>query len=159
MIPALDIRDALLTLFTEAFEGKAADEDYTWFVEGKEGIFDALETADAEHASMRPSPKVNTLAAHTNHVRFILWLANEYGEGREPEADWEGSWSVQSVDPIAWDALREDVRREYTKARAWLENLEEWSDDAPTALGIMAVLPHVAYHLGAMRQMLRTVSA
>jgi hypothetical protein len=55
-----------------------------------------------------------------------------------------------------WGALRTEIRERYVRALAWLEKSEDWNvENGPTMF--LAPLPHVAYHLGAMRAILRFV--
>jgi hypothetical protein len=151
-----DFLPALVQLFREAFEGKPDDQPYTWFVEGKEGIFDALDSLTAEVASRSPSARCATIAAHTFHIRFALAGANAYISGREPSGSWESSWEKQTVTDQEWTELTGSVRREYEAYLAWLSGGPEWPG-ADTVTGTLALLPHMAFHLGAIRQLIKVV--
>ncbi|RYG48528.1 hypothetical protein EON79_04195 [bacterium] len=148
-----DFRDVAVVLLREAFEGRAEGNDYTWFVEGKEGIFDALASVDAETASRRPFPKSPSLAAHAYHVLYLLTWANNWHGGPEPEGDWEASWTKQKATPHEWASLREKIRTQYESFIAWFSTNQDWSPEQ-IRLSTLANLPHVAYHLGAMRQII-----
>lgn len=80
-------------------------------------------------------------------------MANAFARGEEPQAKWSESWSVDRVDAAAWERLRADLRREYETLLAALEKSDLSTFDLPTLTGILALAPHAAYHLGAMRQM------
>src|SRR6476469_540968 len=95
-------QQAAVTLVREAFEGIPAGQDYTWFVQGKEGVFDALTSVDAEAASRRPSPTCASIAAHTNHLLYILRSANTCQGRPEPEGTWEDTWKKQTVTEAEW---------------------------------------------------------
>lgn len=151
-------RDATVKLFREAFEGMAPGKDYTWFVQAKEGIFDALDSADAVTASVRPSPTCSSLAAHAYHLLFALRDANVCGGRPEPEGTWESSWDKQDVTPEEWEDLKADIREAYTFYRDWFAANEDWNRENGV-VAILAPLPHVAYHLGAMRQILNVVAS
>ena len=150
----MEAKDAYLTLFRECFEGRADGNDYTWFVEGKEGIFEALESTSAERASRKPTPNCASIAAHVYHIRYALRGCNAYIGGPAVEGDWESSWAKQVVDDAEWQGLKADVRYEYEFFLRWLEPNTEWSDSG-VVLGVLAQLPHMAYHLGAIRQLMK----
>jgi hypothetical protein len=44
IVPHANFLPAIIQLLHETFEGKPEGQDYTWFVEGREGIFDALDS-------------------------------------------------------------------------------------------------------------------
>jgi hypothetical protein len=143
---------SLLELFREAYEGKT--KSYTWFIDD-EGLFQTLETLSAEDASSE-GPSGSTIAAHAEHLRWSLALANAFARGEQPETKWSESWTVKTVAADGWDKLRENLRREYETLRAALERREDFSD--PQLLtGVLALVPHAAYHLGAIRQMARAL--
>lgn len=150
-----DLFPALLVLFKETFEGIPPGETGTWFVQGKEGIFDALQNTSAEQASRKPSSGSNSIAAHVNHIRYALQLANsENAGGTKPEGDWESSWDVQQMNETEWAQADQDVRREYEIFMKWLRINPDWHDEE-TNIYSLSLLPHMAYHLGAIRQLMK----
>ena len=153
---ATEMRDAVLHLFRECFEGRPKEQDYTWFVEGKEGIFDALESTDFQAASRKPSPSCASIAAHAYHIRYALRGANAYLGGPPQEGDWESSWSKQEATDQEWEELKRDIRFQYSFFLSACGKSEDF-DDAETALGFTAQLPHMAFHLGAIRQLMKIV--
>lgn len=142
-------------LFREAFEGRPDDQPYTWFVQEKEGIFDALNSVDAEGASERPDHRSPTIAAHAYHLLYILRGANVFQGRPAPEGDWASTWAVQEVSPAEWRRLKERILEEYLLLAPFLETAP--TDVENGVIGLLAQLPHVAYHLGAMRALLRVV--
>ena len=146
-------QSAAAVLLREAFEGRAEGETGTWFVEGREGIFDALDSADAGRASTPPGPGSATLAAHAFHLRHLLRGANVYAGGDPPEGDWESSWKVQRVTDAEWRTLRAEIAAEYERLLPFVRTGPLEGPGATT--GTLAVVVHVAYHLGAMRALLR----
>jgi hypothetical protein len=102
----MEAKAAYLTLLRECFEGRAEGNDYTWFVEGKEGIFDALESTSAESASRKPTVACASIAAHVYHVRYALRGCNAYIGGPPVEGDWESSWAKQVVDDAEWQGVK-----------------------------------------------------
>ncbi len=154
----MELQAAAATLFLEAFEGQPEGQDHTWFVEGREAILPTLDAVDAMTASHSPGFGLPTLAAHAYHLRYILhWLNVPEGDPH-PESDWESTWAKEVVTSEEWDALRAEVRERYARAAAWLARNEDWPwEDG--RLMFLAPLPHVAYHLGAMRVLLRLVQS
>ena len=61
---------------------------------------------------------------------------------------------MQEVDEDAWATLQASLEREY---RALSEHLAEGVDpeDPERLMPVLATVTHVAYHLGAIRQMIR----
>lgn len=153
---APDFLGTILYLLRECFEGRPEGQDYTWFVEGKEGIFDALEVTSAEKASIKPSPTCASIAAHTYHIRYALRGANAYLGGPEQEGDWESSWTKQTVTQEEWDELKKDVRYQYDFFVNYFKGEPDFSDEG-NLVGFTAQLPHMAFHLGAIRQIMKIV--
>ncbi len=153
---SIDLIPHVLFLFRECFEGRPEGQKYTWFVEGKEGIFDALESCGAESASIKLKPECASIAAHTFHIRYALRGANAYLGGPEQEGDWESSWAKQSVSEEEWNELKKDVRYQYEFFLNYFEQ-NPHIEEPDHAIGFLAQLPHMAFHLGAIRQLLRLV--
>ncbi len=74
--------------------------------------------------------------------------------GATNKIDWKQSWLVQTVTPAEWDALKEQLRRAYTTITEHLQSVGAWGD--PEVGNGMAIIVHTAYHLGAIRQLVRT---
>jgi hypothetical protein len=150
-----DLKPAMVVLFKECFQGVEPGKDYTWFVQGKKGIFDALDSLTAERASHRPSPDCATIAAHAFHIRYALHGANAELGGPPQVGDWESSWDKQTVSESEWDELRQEIRREYQYFLDAVEANEIPNEEA--GIGFLAQLPHMAFHLGAIRQIMKIV--
>ncbi|RYG39981.1 hypothetical protein EON79_23385 [bacterium] len=148
-------QDAATTLFRELFEGQPEGQTFTYVVEKREGIFDALDSIDAARASHRAEAGSPTLAAHTYHLLYSLRLANSYQGRPKPEGDWESSWAVQDATPEEWEHLKAHVREEYALVLPFLATSTPPNDEATT--GMLGMVVHASYHLGAMRALLRLV--
>ena len=149
------LRNVLLELFTEAYTGP--NGPHTWFVDNKpgSGLFGTLDGVSAGDAS-RPSPTGSSIAAHAEHLRWSLALTNAYIRGENPTPSWAESWTVRTVDAEVWQKLQADLRGEYEEVLAALGRQEDLSD--PQMLtGILALTPHAAYHLGAVRQLVNAL--
>lgn len=150
MIDTGDFSRSLVTLFSELVSG-APGHAYV-LNGGDEGLLDALDRLTAEEASRNVSEGA-TVAAHVAHLRYGLSLVNEWAtRGGTPfaTADWTRAWRVDRVTDAEWDELRRGLRAE---ADLWLEQLGEPRQVSDVELnGMVASVVHVAYHLGALRQ-------
>lgn len=117
-------------------------------------MFDAIESTDAARASYVPAQESASIAAHAYHVLYALRGANTLQGMPEPEGGWDSTWSRQAVDDGEWNELRASIRSEYSSFMRWFRNCDEWQDEAAVS-GALAVLPHMAFHLGAIRQLLK----
>lgn len=143
------------TIFREAFEARAEGNDYTWFVEGSEGFFQAIDDVSAAEASLRLTPEMSSIAAHTDHTRYYIRQANLMMRGQPEPADWEGSWKRQSVTDKEWESVRQGLRGEVSALLEWVRQHGE--DNPDHYLGGLAMVAHSAFHLGAVRQLYRWV--
>jgi hypothetical protein len=91
--------------------------------------------------------------SHAEHLRWSLALSNALVRGETVSGDWEQSWSVQTVTAAEWDALRGTLRGEFETLRKTIRSQTDLPEPYVTA-GI-AIVAHGAYHLGAIRQMVR----
>jgi hypothetical protein len=78
----------------------------------------------------------------------------EFMAGRTEKVDWSESWRVKTVGEDEWDALKENVRKEYQATIEFFQKIENWDEDAIS--GAMSIVAHTAYHLGAIRQIIKT---
>jgi hypothetical protein len=152
-----EFQGAASYLFRECFEGRPEGRDYTWFVEGREAILPTLDTLTGERASIKANAATASIAGHAYHILYTLRGANAQRGGPEPEGTWEDSWKKQDANPEEWDQLRLQIRNEYESFINWYETNEEWSAD-DMILGCLALLPHMAFHLGAIQQIVRVTA-
>ncbi|MEK7774720.1 MAG: DinB family protein [Candidatus Zixiibacteriota bacterium] len=145
---------SLQTLLAEAFDGTPTDGT-SWFTESKkgQGLFGAVEGLTASQASKQPVSGHASIAAHLEHLRYSLSLANRWSKGEEPygNADWSTAWKKNTVSDNEWKQLLSDLRKEYLNWKTALAADSRWTGDELT--GKMALVVHVAYHLGAIRHM------
>ena len=155
------LRRAVLTLLDEALQGPPGDA--TWFVDSgpQAGLLRFLDGISPEAASTPPRPGRANLAAHVDHVRYGLELANRALRGEHDvfaTADWGRSWSIRSVDVETWARIKTGLRREYEAVREVLASGDGWLADDTSLTGVLAQIAHVAYHFGAIRQIARDVA-
>lgn len=154
MSTVADYRQDILKLFRETFEGMPAGQDYTWFVQGREAFLDALEKLSPEQVSRQHGAGSNSIGAHLHHVRSFLYWFNCHVAGNFVPTDWEGTWKKQAFDQAEWDELRTDLKTQFEGVAKWLEEHEEWA--GPDGIvATIAILPHSAYHLGAVRTLMK----
>jgi len=148
---------SLDTLFRELIDGPAAEAAYM-LNGGDAGLLRSLDRLDARHASAIQPGGGASIAAHVDHVRYGLSLMNRWGRGEKnpwATADWAESWRRSDVTDESWAALRSALA---TEARAWLEALRVPRDYSPIELnGVISSIAHLAYHLGAIRQIDRSI--
>lgn len=150
-------KQSYLEVLDELVIGKT--EEFTWVVDREpgHGIIRTIEQLSAEEASFPITEGGSTVAAHTEHVRWSLQLALAFLKNEKPVPNWNESWRIKNVDENQWKKLQKDLKDVYTAIRASVEKRDDWSDPRMEK-GTLAMLPHMSYHLGAIRQMVRIVS-
>ena len=145
------ISTILATLFKELIDGAPRDPSYMLNT-GDVGLHGSLEKLSAEEAS-RTSLGGASIAAHVDHLRYGLALMNQWTSGvKNPwaNADWTASWKIEAVTNAEWDRLRRELR---TETHHWLDALGAARAMDETQLTYMiASIAHLAYHVGAVRQ-------
>jgi len=151
---AAEISKTLATLFRELVDGVPRDPSYMLNT-GDVGLHGSLEKLSAEDAS-RTSLGGASIAAHVDHLRYGLALMNQWKSGvKNPwaGADWTQSWKISAVTDAEWDRLRREL---HSETQRWLESLAVAREHDQTQLTYMiASIAHLAYHLGAVRQINR----
>jgi len=151
-----DLTTTLTTLFRELVAGPAANASF--ILNGSDsGMLRSLDRLSARDASAI-APGGSSIAAHVDHVRYGLSLMNRWSAGENPfaDADWSTSWRKTSVSDGEWQRLRADLQTETTR---WLETLARPREISRAELnGVVGSIAHLAYHLGAIRQMNRAVA-
>jgi hypothetical protein len=141
-------------LLRETFEGSPEGRPSAYLDRGV-GIFATLDGISAGQASAAFGS--TTIAAQTEHAKFYLDRLCEFINGRTDKVNWEDSWLIETVTDAEWDALRETVRRSYESTLRCLAAVESWDE---MKIGIaMGLVAHTAYHLGAIRQIMKTAAS
>jgi uncharacterized damage-inducible protein DinB len=150
-------KQSYLELLDELVIGKT--EEFTWVIDREpgHGIIRTIEQLSAEEASFPITEGGSTVAAHTEHVRWSLQLALGFLKGERPAANWDESWRIKTVDEKQWKKLQKDLNDVYTAIRESVGKRDDWNEPRMVK-GTLAMLPHMAYHLGAIRQMVRVLS-
>ena len=158
MVSTTTLIDSIVELLTEAYEGPP-DPTRTWFIDNEpdSGVLGILQEVSAEEASTSADSSGNrgtTIAANTEHLRWSLSAMNAAIRG-EPFGEWEESWRVLEKDEGGWDRLRNDLRTEFETLRQTLKQQTEIEEQYLS--GLIALVPHAAYHLGTIRQLIERV--
>lgn len=148
----IEFAPVLTTLFSELVEGAPGLGGAYILNSGDIGLLASLDRLTAADAS-RSVNEGATIAAHAQHVRYGLSLMNRWArEGGNPFADarWDEAWKVSAVDSTEWEEIRNGLREE---AHAWRAALKARTDASDVELaGMAGSVAHLAYHLGAIRQ-------
>jgi hypothetical protein len=150
-----DIAKPLGMLLSELVDGASKDGGYM-LNPGDAGLLRSLEKLSAAEASAR-TPNGSSIAAHVDHVRSSLALMNLWSQGEDPfaSADWSQSWRKVEVSEPEWRQRIADLRAEATR---WLGVLREPREvDEVELNAIIGSIAHLAYHLGAIRQINQSV--
>lgn len=146
---------ALQQLFSELAEGAPEGGGAFILNSGDAGLLRSLDQLPAADAS-RAVDRGATIAAHAQHLRYGLSLMNRWAtDGGNPFADarWDEAWKVSAVDEPEWEEIRRGLRAE---AHQWLDTLGSPREVNVIELsGMIASVAHLAYHLGAIRQLAR----
>lgn len=143
---------AVAYLMRETFEGSPEGQPSAYLDRGT-GFFSTLDNLSAAEASKEFSG--TTIAAQTEHAKFYLDRLCEFINGRTERVNWEDSWLIETVNDAEWDALRSTVKKAYESCLRCLASVDEWTEDR-TGMA-MGMLAHTAYHLGAVRQIAKSV--
>jgi hypothetical protein len=150
-----DLHLVLRQLFSELADGAPSGGGAYILNSGDAGLLRSLDALPAEDAS-RSVDGGATIAAHSQHVRYGLSLMNRWATaGGNPFADatWDEAWKVSAVGEPKWKEIRQGLRDE---AHRWLEAIGTPRQVTVIELsGMIGSIAHLAYHLGAIRQIAR----
>src|SRR5205823_7551041 len=153
---AFQLSSALATLFSELMDGANVSGGAFILNSGDVGLLRSLDKLSATAASRSVNDGA-TIAAHARHLRYGLSLMNRWAtEGGNPFADamWDDAWKTSRVDAGQWDEIRNGLREE---SHRWLDALRSPRDTTTVELnGMIGSIAHLAYHLGAIRQIDKT---
>jgi hypothetical protein len=149
------LQTALSTLLGELVDGASATA--CWILNPNDpGLLRSLDTLDAPAASATPGGRPS-IAAHVDHLCYGLELLNRWSKGENSfaDADYSASWRRVAVSEQEWATLRGRLR---AAAQHWLAAVERPRSLSDVELtGMLASVAHLAYHLGAIRQVDRAI--
>jgi hypothetical protein len=133
----------LLENFDEALNAQTGEG---WF----DGLNPTLAKIDAVTASKLPAAGRSSIAAHCEHLRYVITIVNAWTKLEKPQPDWGLAWKTLSVGVAEWDALKTAIQTECETLKTFIKASTEWN---PKLLNLlMSNTSHVAYHVGAIRQ-------
>jgi hypothetical protein len=151
-VDTAEIAAPIADLFSELIQGAPGPDGYSYMLNGGDvGLLRSLDRLSAEAASARPTGGAS-IAGHVEHVRYGLSLMNRWSTGENPfkDADWAAAWNTTTVSDSEWKTLRESLAAESTR---WLQVLRSpRSTSVAEFKGMAGSIAHLAYHLGAIRQ-------
>ena len=149
-IAKADFLKEVLFILRETFEGSPVGQGSAYLDRGI-GVFATLETLSAADVSTEVGG--TTIVAHVEHAKFYLDRICEFINGRTEKVNWEQSWLIETVSDAEWNILREGMRKSYENVLRCFAEIETWNQD--NIGDAMAIIAHTAYHLGAIRQMIK----
>lgn len=151
---APDLGNALAFIFNELIDGPPRGQAYM-LNQGDEGLLRSLERVDwkaANHTAVGGAP----IAQHVEHLRYGISLMNRWVGGEENPfegADWGHAWTTSVASEEEWTELRAALAEEVA---AWKEQLGAVGTGAGmprrAIRGLIGSIAHLAYHMGAIRQ-------
>jgi hypothetical protein len=153
---ATRVRASLEAMLRELLDGPAPDNAFV-LNRGDRGLRASLDALSAEAASARPEGR-SSVAAHVDHVRYGFELLNRAAQGENPwsDADYSASWERQRVTDAQWRSLRQALADQTAAWRSACMTSREW--DQAEMTGALASAVHLAYHVGAIRQISQSTS-
>lgn len=145
--------NALLYLYQETFEGSPPKGSI--YLDRGVGVYNTIAKMSAEEASQAVAGA--TIAAHTEHLRYYLEILGNFLQGIVTAADWNKSWQIKEVSEEEWKEIRKNLRSTYSNVLKAFKETEDWDQDRITEA--MAIVVHTAYHLGAIRQIAKTIKS
>jgi hypothetical protein len=144
------------TVFAELVEGSASSGG--WVLNRNDGgLSRSLESLTSQEASAPTPGGGASIAAHIDHLCYGLSLLNRWEAGeKDPfsDANYSESWRRGTVSDTEWKSIRD---RLHDEAHRWLGALEKPRELNEIEMnGIVASVAHLAYHLGAIRQINRS---
>jgi len=146
------IQRTLATLLSELANGSAPEASWVLNPEDR-GLLQSLDTLSAAAASATAAGGDSSIAAHVDHLQYGLHLMNRWSKGESSftDADYAASWRRRTVSEEEWRVLRDGLRAEIDQWNAVLSRPRDLTE--PDVTGMVASVVHLAYHLGAIRQM------
>lgn len=154
------LTQVIVDLLVEAYDGPPDAHSPTWFNDndpnaGILGQIKPLTAVQASHSADGTGNPGTTVASHVEHLRWSLANANGAMRGEPYETNWSTSWSVIKVSESEWNRLRDQLKKEYQDACKLIAKQETLESEY--LYGGFALVPHAAYHLATIRQIIERV--
>lgn len=150
-----DLGAALASIFTELVDGPPEQGGYM-LNRGDKGLLRSLERVDWRAANQGAAGGGAPIAQHVEHLRYGLSLMNRWVGGDQnafAAADWGKAWTTAVASEDEWAELREALAREVRTWQGRLGSVGTGAELPPMAMkGMIGSVAHLAYHMGAIRQ-------
>jgi hypothetical protein len=153
MMTSDGVTSQLLAVLKETIEGPG--EGGSFFLDPNTGLLQTLETLNLERVFASPAPGRPSIAAHVKHTSFHMNAICAWPRGDHSRRDWPSSFVLENHDAATWTALLEELKFEYGDFQNVIREFASGSDEALG--GAVGGIVHVAYHLGAIRQLIHLV--
>jgi hypothetical protein len=156
MLTSEGATNQLLAVLKETIEGPG--EGGSFFLDPNTGLLQTLETLETlslERAFVSAAPRRPSIAAHVKHTSFHMNAICAWPRGDHSRRDWPSSFVLENHDAATWTALLEELKFEYADFQSVIREFATESDEALG--GAVGGIVHVAYHLGAIRQLIHLV--
>ncbi len=143
---------AIATLLSEIVDGASSNGGFVLNHDDR-GLLRSLDQLTAAQASRIPPGGGSSVAAHVDHLRYGIGLLNRWGDGEKnpfADSDYSASWKRTAVTEPEWAALRDGLRRELERWAVVVRQPREMDETESTAM--IGSVVHLAYHVGAIRQ-------
>jgi hypothetical protein len=159
MLDTSTLIQSIIDLLTEVYAG-APDPSETWFIDNEpdSGILGTLASISAIEASTSVDGSGGvgtTIAANVEHLRWSLANANAALRGETYNSNWSESWTMHEATEVKWGQLRQELQGELQVLLDAIKIQEHLPGDFLN--GVLALIPHAAFHLGLIRQMIERV--
>ena len=148
--------DSVVVLLSELLDGPPGSDAYI-LNPGDPGVLRSLDGLSAAAASAVPPGGDSSIAAHVDHLLYGFQLLNRWMSGETnpfASADYGASWKRGTVSDGEWEARRAALT---TEVRRWSEAIKSATPRrAVERQGIVSSVVHLAYHIGAIRQIDRS---
>lgn len=151
------LRRTLSTLISELVDGAGPNACFV-LNPNDPGLLRSLDRLSPEEASALSPQGGASIAAHVDHLCYGMEVLNRWTEGDErafETADYSASWKRTHVTDAEWSALRSRLRMDTLRLSAALQHVQ--ADNDLHVTGGIAMVVHLAYHFGAIRQINRTI--
>jgi hypothetical protein len=154
--------DRLTSEFVKAnlipFVRECFDQTSGIFLDKDTALLNSISKLTARQASRSTVEGGSTIAGHVEHIRFYLRVINDYIDHKDiGKVDWRESWLCREVNEGQWQSLRENLAGNYRSLLAKSEAMSDLADENRFG-GLVAIIAHTAFHLGAIRQMMLIVA-
>ncbi len=143
-----NFKRAFLAVLTETMEGP---QEYVAYLNRGSGFFPSLDNLDHLSASKQLTGQT-TIAAHIKHSCIHLTAIISLIRGKPERVDWPSTWLGATVTQQEWQTSLENMKSAYQELVSVFDEGINWGHKEVAAA--MAALAHLAYHLGAIRQIL-----